>query len=381
MTQVNLCVLRLPLKRVVEHSYPFHQATLDALGVTSDNKRGLSLFFEELQDQRVTLLRLLKQEEALEEDIDRALDQYLSNLPYLVIPHGDAEQTPLRNGFSFVWEDILCATQSVVVKNVDLEMANLLLAVALWKCHQGVTHMHYSEKGLTTAATAKSFLLYRKAIGIVEYCEHLLREKTADASHTERTDTDLRVITPLKHFIYAEIQGITVLRAIEKGNAPSLISSLAVDAQQRYEQSIEEEGMQASPDAFLHKLNAYASYKAACFRSYSLLYFAWTKLSGRAGGAAVRLATEAEKIFEQAVALGTTYDKTSPETNSSERDVFHVSHFPSVSSRHGAHVIAEHSGESSKNSETTIRERQQTCVLRSNSDRSARAAAAETADW
>lgn len=319
---VNLCVLRLPLKRAGETAFPFRQSSLDALGITSDDKTGLDAFFAELQERRDVLLRLLGNEEALEEDVDGALSVYFAHLNHLLVPMGSGE-VPVRSGYSFVWNDALRSTQVVVYKSVEYEIVNMLLSTALWRCNQGALRMIYTEEGLSTSSASKAFLLYRKAIGMVEYCQRLLAE--SNSMPAERTDADPAVLTGLIHLFFAEIQGITVLRAMEKGNAPSLIASLALDAQNRYAQSAESVSNIMTGN-YLHKIHAYASYKAACFKSYMLVYHSWAKLSASAGGAAVRLATEAEKICQEAANLGNLYDTTLPPTRNTERQTFQVRH-------------------------------------------------------
>ena len=315
---VNLCVLRLPLKRADDATFPFSQSTIDALGITSKNKAGLEAYFANVQEQRVLLLTLLENEESVESDVDNALAIYLSSLHYLLAP-----DIPFRNALSFYWKDALCSSKTVVAKTLEYEIVNTLIATALWKTNHGAASMIYSETGLSTSSTARAFLLYRKAIGMVEYCEHLVKNGEHESS-IATTDADSTVLTALKHLLYAEIQGITVLRAIDKGNAPSLISSLSQDAQWKYDQCVEVLGRLDVTGSFLHKISAYAGYKAVCFKSYAYLFFAWAKLSGSAGGAAVRLAMEAEKVFQLSTEMGMTYDRTSPPTDSTERDNFHV---------------------------------------------------------
>lgn len=316
----NLCVLRLPLKCAAESAFPFRQSSLDALGITADNKRALDAFFEDLQERRTAVLTLLQNEDAQEDEVEGALAAYFANLNHLLVPIESGE-TPLSSGFSFVWTDVLSSTQTVVFKSVEYEIVNVLLSAALWRCNQAALKMIFTEEGLSTSSASKAFLLYRKAIGMVEYCQHLLGE--ADESSEAQTDAARPVLNGLASLFYAEVQEITVLRAVEKENAPSLIASLAMYAHQRYEQSAQAvSGIMTG--SFLQKIYAYAHYKAACFKSYMLIYHAWARLSAMAGGQAVRLATEAEKVCHQASQLGRLYDRTPPETNLSERDTFHV---------------------------------------------------------
>lgn len=69
----------------------------------------------------------------------------------------------------------------------------------------------------------------------------------------------------------AEAQSITVLRAIQKGNAPGLIAGLANDTMQLY-QSAAQYLRQALPDSQSSKSSTYADWKALVFQAYAFAY-------------------------------------------------------------------------------------------------------------
>lgn len=66
----------------------------------------------------------------------------------------------------------------------------------------------------------------------------------------------------------ADAQSLTVLRAIQKGNQPSLIAALASDTALLYRQSAQ--AAQGAPHASSGlKVIAYAQYKASTFQAYA----------------------------------------------------------------------------------------------------------------
>jgi len=80
------------------------------------------------------------------------------------------------------------------------------------------------------------------------------------------------------------------MKSIGKGNAPSLVSNLAMDAHLKYEKAAADTA--GAPDGtFLNKICSYCRYKSACYKSYVFVYHSWTKMSASAGGMTVRLAT------------------------------------------------------------------------------------------
>lgn len=368
---VNLCVLRLPF-RTSQSESPFESSHLDSIGLKSKHKQKLYGFFSALEAKRKVLVPLLTNENVEEEDIDGAVEAYFSFLNHLLVPDSTGN-VPLKHAFRFTWEDVLCTPQTVIVQSVEYEIVDVLLSAALWKCNQAAMRMVFAAEGLNTTSASKSFVLFRKAIGMVEHCLQRLGEN--EASGSKKTDTHRNVLTGLKHLLLAEIQSITVLRAIDKGNAPSLISSLAMESHQRYEECSQNIN---GTEGFLQKIHAYACYKSACFESYMLLYFAWTKLSASSGGMAVRLANEAQSVFERAQDLGKAYDKAWPQSNASEREIFQVrlSCFQNLPS-----WISECIAKRSHQRKKTSRERQSTCLLRTCSCRPSGTSSTETARW
>lgn len=93
-------------------------------------------------------------------------------------------------------------------------------------------------------------------------CTHFKYENTAYVLQVLKGHTNLAL---------AEAQSITVLRAIQKGNAPGLIAGLANDTMQLY-QSAAQYLRQALPDSQSSKSSTYADWKALVFQAYAFAY-------------------------------------------------------------------------------------------------------------
>ena len=84
----------------------------------------------------------------------------------------------------------------------------------------------------------------------------------------------VQVVAGLRNTCLADAQSLTVLRAIQKGNAPGLIAGLAADTGGLYTEAgngFRAGASQAGP-AFSPKLAAYGAYKAACFNATALAF-------------------------------------------------------------------------------------------------------------
>ena len=81
----------------------------------------------------------------------------------------------------------------------------------------------------------------------------------------------LQVLKGHTNLALAEAQSITVLRAIQKGNAPGLIAGLASDTMQLY-QSAAQHLRQALPDSQSSKSSTYADWQALVFQAYAFAY-------------------------------------------------------------------------------------------------------------
>ena len=81
----------------------------------------------------------------------------------------------------------------------------------------------------------------------------------------------LQVLRSHTSLALADAQSITVLRAIQKGNAPSLVAGLAHDTMQLY-QTAAQRFSQASAGRQGSKASKYAEWKALVAQSYAFAY-------------------------------------------------------------------------------------------------------------
>jgi len=186
-------MLRLPSNRIAQNGSPFAQSSIDALCISSKNKAELNNFFSELDSQRNSLMELLKSQSCEEDQLDKALSLYLANLSHLLIPIGSS--TSLKTGFSFWWGDCISGERVVVIKSVEYEILNVLLTAALKKADMGTSLLDMGDIELSSSSASKTFLLYRKAIGMLQYA--IEQTQQSEVKCSEKTDVDLEVLTAL----------------------------------------------------------------------------------------------------------------------------------------------------------------------------------------
>ena len=78
----------------------------------------------------------------------------------------------------------------------------------------------------------------------------------------------MQVLQGQMQLALADAQSITVLRAIQKGNAPSLVASLAHDTANMYQAAAQAFKQVASTSGMSSKAGKYAEWKLLVFQGY-----------------------------------------------------------------------------------------------------------------
>ena len=115
------------------------------------------------------------------------------------------------------------------------ELASVLVATAVRLMHAAAAACADSATGVLTPASTRAYQLLRQAAGMLDF----VAQSVAPAlpAGLGGADTDLHVLRALSTLALADAQQLTVLRAVAKGNAPSLIASLAADSAALYSQA------------------------------------------------------------------------------------------------------------------------------------------------
>lgn len=238
------------------HPFPSKSTTDIAFNLTSraDAPPAISTAFASLSatltTKRAGLLSALRSPASPEAAVS-ALRDYLSHISLLSIDFSKvhlrtsteglaqvrAQQvstllcasSPLRHLVSFTWNDVLLTPgSSNAVSDVLFEVASVLIATATWLATTCATLCKSDAK---PHESVQAYGLLRQAAGLFSAAETtVLPLLGASAS----ADCHLGVVAGMTLHCLAEAQGITVLRAVKKGNQPGLIAGLAADTAQLY---------------------------------------------------------------------------------------------------------------------------------------------------
>jgi len=229
--------------------------------------------------------------------------------------------SPLRYAVKFSWNQVLLGNSNnkdnkdVEVADAVYELASSLAAAAIW-CQRraALFHCESTPLGVPSGPSGQAYKLLRQAAGLYEYLSQVLIpliSSTFSSSSIEASDCTAPVLQAAASCAIGDAQSITVLRAISKGNSPSLIASLARDTADIYDAGAGAL-ISSTKDATNTKLLSYLQYKQAVFESYAQIFNgiqAWK--SGQAG-TGLRCLKEAEAIFFKMKKVAAAFDKASP---------------------------------------------------------------------
>ncbi|KAK9828236.1 hypothetical protein WJX74_004986 [Apatococcus lobatus] len=308
--------------------------TFEQLNISKSHKGkpAAESYIQGLTQNRERLVSLLVANKGTTEDaLDAACQTYISLLLGLINPvAADAgssvqvnAQSVLRRRVTFAWLDALVVSGQAQMADAVFELASVLTAVAIWKMkHAAAICREASSTGADSSTAAQAFKLLRSAAGmlqsVLDTClPHLF-------GGCPSADCNPQVVAGLRSTCLADAQSLTVLRAIQKGNAPGLIAGLAADTGSLYteaEGGFRAGGSQAGP-ASSPKLAAYCAYKAACFNSTALAFTGTAELAEGRGGAAVKCTHAAQAQSGAMREAGQAYDSAAPTTPAPQHAAF-----------------------------------------------------------
>lgn len=177
--------------------------------------------------------------------------------PKLVSSSAIKGDSPLRYASLFAWNQVLFACTPVKRSDAVFELASVLVASAVWALRRCASLCESTPTGVPSAASAQAYRLLRQAAGLLNY----VAVNVVPLFRGEDAGPDLSpdALKGMAACLLADAQGITVLRAIQKGNQPSLIASLAVGTRSLYDEAAK--ALSGMPGSQGSKLAAYCSYK------------------------------------------------------------------------------------------------------------------------
>ncbi|KAL3151995.1 hypothetical protein ABBQ32_001116 [Trebouxia sp. C0010 RCD-2024] len=216
---------------------------------------------------------------------------------------------PGRHCLVFQWQDVLIPTTQSSSADTVYELASALVATAVWKQRRAVYLCQGGKQGTSSDAAIKAYSLLRSAGGLFQFAKEKCTPLLANICPS--LDCNSQVLQGHMQVALADAQSITVLRAIQKGNAPSLVAALACDTAAMY---------QAAAQAFNHpscsshgsKACRYAEWKLLIFQGYMYAFTGLHHLKSHEGGKAVQCAGEATSLCQAAVKAAAAFDKAAP---------------------------------------------------------------------
>ncbi|CAL8462981.1 g2515 [Coccomyxa elongata] len=246
-----------------------------------------------------------------ETDARAASDAASSNTPSNAAAPPVVGDSKLRRSIAFTWKDVMVSSPvgESTARDAIFELASVLEAVALWKMARAATLCADARFGIGGEAVSKAYKLLRAAAGLLEF----VRDHCATFLINAVASPDCNVQTAQAYALLciAEAQSLTVLRAIQKGNAPSLIASLAVDAAAAFESAAGTASGVAATKAD-SKFKLYADYQAAVHRAYGQCFAGVEQLTAQQAGAALRHLGDARDLVAAAQAASKAYDRADP---------------------------------------------------------------------
>ena len=251
-------------------------------------------------------------------DLDTALDQASKGkvppaLSSLATAKSFSGKSPLRYAVFYSWNQVLLGKGKAQVPDAAYELLSVLMAAGVWGMRRADQLCESNPHGVPTAISMKAYKLLLQAAGLFEFASRavlpMCEQSVMPADAPDCSKAALEAITACA---LADAQSIIVLRAIQKGNLPSLIASLARDTRDQYKQASEILGsIRGAQDT---KLGTYTRYKQAAFDAYAHIFNGIDQWRNKKIGAGLRSLKEAETSWFTVKKNAALFDKASPQS-------------------------------------------------------------------
>lgn len=279
------------------------------------NRAGALSYLQSLSATRRQLLELLARPNSdADGDIASSLSQYVGLLLGLINTNGAlsgqiAGDHCARRSVPFQWRDVLLQIAGNGMPDAVYELGSVLVAAAAWRQQRAAALCSGSSDGMPPETAISAYKLLQGAAGMYEFvqgtCAPLL------AGVCPPPDMHPLGLKAARCIALADAQAITVLRAIQKGNAPSLVSGLAADTSQLYAEGATAV-QQASQGMPAPKAALYAQWKAAAFSAYLHAFAGQLLLEQSQAGKGGRCCQESQQQMATAARSAAEFDRAVP---------------------------------------------------------------------
>lgn len=308
------------IKRFLSKLDDTYKAFVAALESTAISEDGFILALKDYLGVLLALVDTAHKPQQHPNELDQALDAanpppLPTNTTPLPPSHTIEDTSPLRFSLQFSWNQSLIAetiTKPAKSRDAVFEVASSLIAAAVWCIRRANSLCESTPVGIASGPSLQAYKVLRQASGLLQYCNAsivpMIHPDALAASIGVDCSADALQATSL--CCLADAQGITVLRAIQKGNEPTLISSLSRDARDQYTEAAT--ALSSISDGANCKLFCYLAYKQASYECYSHIFNGIAQWKRGNAGTGLRSLKEAEICYRKAKKAANVYDKAAP---------------------------------------------------------------------
>ncbi|KJE95495.1 hypothetical protein CAOG_05944 [Capsaspora owczarzaki ATCC 30864] len=214
----------------------------------------------------------------------------------------------LRKLIAFYWTNTLGKHHISSDTDVQFELISMLEDIAIW--HTKKANLTLSAASAEENDLKDAYKLLRVAAGILLFIESTqIARLTTSASPS---DTNPAAVRAYSSQLLAEAEEVSLARAVEKKHSPSLLAGIARDIADKFDAAAK--GIAQVKLDKVDKWSKYLAWKTKYYQAAAYMFLGLDLLSKDDCGNAIRAMTEAEKLLEQANALGKVFVDCEPKT-------------------------------------------------------------------
>jgi len=185
--------------------------------------------------------------------------------------------------------------------------------------HAAVVGDNASAQEDTDDSAKEIFNCLRRAAGVFQ-C--LLDQHRSDLAHLPNTDYDERIMEVRVQQCIAEAQEVTLERARSRDHKPALISSIARDEHDRYQQAAD--ALKSMDNKYAKRQRTFLMFKAAFYKAYMYCYAGISQFGEEKCGDAIRSLNEAQASMEEAKKIARAYVKIPVASQAPPDPTYHI---------------------------------------------------------
>ncbi|EDQ90284.1 uncharacterized protein MONBRDRAFT_32015 [Monosiga brevicollis MX1] len=173
----------------------------------------------------------------------------------------------LSRAILFKWSDNVSG-QVEANTHVDFEIDQVTLNYAIWLTKHAAWIIDYADTSVEGNDAAKDiFNSLKEAAGVFQY---FLQRTRSEIAYNPNTDFDERMLDVRLQQAIAEAQEVTLDRGRQLGHKPGLLSSIARDLSEKFQNAAD--ALTSMDNIVAKRLRAYCNFKAAFYRAYMYCY-------------------------------------------------------------------------------------------------------------